>query len=120
MAKVADIRLSWKKSVSADVNKVEIVVTNDGTETRTELGVEVQEFQIVVAATKSCQFRVDTHDSEGQMTSSEVYSFTLGDLEAPQPATELFHEVLAVRDVPDPEPEPPPPPPPEPEPTPPA
>jgi hypothetical protein len=99
MAKVADVKLGWTKSPSSDVDSVEIVVINDGTETTTELGPEVQDFQIVVSASKSVQFSIKTYDSEGNMATSETYSFTLGDLEAPLPATGLFHEVLGVREV---------------------
>ena len=99
MAKVADIRLFWKKSVSADVSKATVIVTNDGTETTTEVGPEVQEITVVVAATKACSFRVITLDSEGLTSTSTTYDFVLGDLEAPQPATDLGHEVMAIRDV---------------------
>ncbi len=96
---VADVKLSWKKSTSADVSKIQIVVTNDGTETTTEGGPEVEELMIVVAASKSCQFKVVTFDSEGLQSTSSTYSFTLGDLTAPSPATDLFHEVVGVRDL---------------------
>lgn len=98
MAKVADVKLGWRKSVSADVAKVKIVVTNDGTETTTEGGPEVEEIQIVVKASTSVQFKVVTIDTEGYEATSELYSFTLGDLVPPQPATDLFHQVLSVRD----------------------
>lgn len=99
MAKVADVRLGWTKSPSADVEKVQIVVTNAGTETTTELGPEVEEFMIVVQASSAVQFKVVTFDSEGNQATSAVYDFTLGDLEDPLPATDLFHEVVGVRDV---------------------
>jgi hypothetical protein len=99
MAKVADVKLSWKKSPSADVKSVKIVVTNDGTETTTDLGAEVEEFMVVVAATKACSFKITTTDNEGLVATSVTYTFVLGDLEAPLPATDLKHEVVAVRDV---------------------
>jgi hypothetical protein len=99
MAKVADVRLGWKKSISSDVKTVKVVVTNDGTETTADLPPEAEEFMIVVSATKAVQFKVITFDTEGLQSSSSVYDFVLGDLEAPQPATDLFHEVVAVRDV---------------------
>ncbi len=99
--KVADVKLNWKKSISADIEKVVLTVTVDGTETVTELGKDVEEFMIVMNANGTCQFSVDTFDSEGLHTTSTVYTFTLGDLEAPQPATDLFHEVVGVRDIPD-------------------
>jgi hypothetical protein len=102
MAKrVADVKLSWAKSPSADVSGVKVVVTNDGSETTTDFGPEVEELLIVVAATKSVQFKVVVTDSEGLTATSETYTFTLGDLEAPQPATNLRHEVVAIREVPD-------------------
>lgn len=99
MAKVADVRLGWKKSVSADVTKVTVVVTADGTDTTTEVGKEIESFDIVVAAGKTISFKVVTEDSEGLVSTSVSYSFTLSDLEAPQPATALFHTVVAIRDV---------------------
>lgn len=99
MPKVADVKLSWTKSPSLDLQKVEVVVNNGGTETTTELGPEVQEFMIVVQASGGVQFKIVTYDTEGLKATSETYSFTLGDLEVPLPATNLFHEVVAVRDV---------------------
>lgn len=98
MAKVADIRLGWTRSPSTDVTKQVVLVTIDGAETTAEVGPDIQEWMITVNASKSVQFKVDSYDSEGNHTVSEVYSFVLGDLEAPQPATGLFHEVVAVRD----------------------
>lgn len=97
--KVADVKLRWTKSPSADVAGIEVVVTKDGTTMVTAGGPEVQELMIVVEASKSVQFKVITTDSEGLVTESATYSFTLGDLEAPQPATGLAHEIVAVRDV---------------------
>ncbi len=100
--KIADIKLGWTKSASADVSRVEVVVTKDGTSTTTEVGPEVESFQIEVEAMGAASFTVITYDSEGLQATSDLYSFTLGDLTAPQPATSLFHTVLGVRDVADP------------------
>lgn len=97
--KVADVKLGWTKSPSADVSKIQIVVINDGVTTTSEGGPEVESLQIVVQASKAVQFKVVTFDSEGLQSTSETYTFTLGDLEAPLPATSLFHEVVGVRDV---------------------
>lgn len=99
MAKVADVMLSWTKSPSADVNKVSVVVNNNGTETTVDFGPEVESFAIVVSASASVNFKVVVTDSEGQTATSTTYGFVLGDLEAPLPATNLSHEVIAVRDV---------------------
>ncbi len=98
--KVADVKLSWKKSVSADVGKIDIKVTINGNETSTELGPEVESFMIEVAALGVVSFLIVTHDTEGNQATSEAYTFSLGDLEAPQPATDLFHEIVGIRDVP--------------------
>jgi hypothetical protein len=100
MAKVADVKLKWTKSASADVNKVKITVTNDGTVTETELGPEVQEFMIEVGAGKSFSFSLMTFDSEGRQSTAADYSFTFGDLEDPLPPMNLSHEIVGVRDVP--------------------
>ncbi len=97
--KVADVKLTWKKSVSANISKVVITTNIDGTETTTELDANVEEFMIVVDAGKSASFRIDTYNDDNLVTSSITYSFTLDSLESPQPATELFHEITAVRDV---------------------
>jgi len=102
MSKVADIRLGWKKSVSADVAKVVVRTTVNGTETTVEGGPETEELVVTgIAAMSACQFKVETWNSEGLMTTSLTHDFVLGDLEAPAPATDLFHEVVAIRDVPD-------------------
>lgn len=98
--KVADVRLSWSPSVSADVVSQVARVQIDGNEPTTfEVGPSVGEVVIEVKASSSVVFSVESTDSEGESTISELYTFTLGDLVAPQPATNLFHEVLAVRDV---------------------
>lgn len=99
MPKVADVRLGWTKSPSADVSKVQVVVTNNGTESTVEGGPEVEELMVVVQPLGAVQFKVVTFDSEGNQATSETYAFTLGDLEAPLPATGLFHEVVGVRDA---------------------
>lgn len=99
--KRADVKLFWTKSPSADVDRVELAVTIDGTEQVYNLGSEVQELMIEVDAGKSVSFRVDTFDAEGNKAQSSVATFTLGDLEAPLPATGLGYEVTAVRDVPE-------------------
>lgn len=97
--KVADIKLTWKKSVSADVAKVKLYVTIAGQTTTTEFGPEVEEAMTEVKAMQSCQFRVESIDSEGLMSLSMVHDFTLGDLEAPAPATDLDHMIVGIRDV---------------------
>lgn len=99
--KVADVKLSWSKSPSADVSKVQVVLVNDGVTTKTDFGPEVESYQIVVQARKSVQYSVITIDSEGLQATSVLYTFTLGDLENPLPATNLTHEVVGIRDVPD-------------------
>ncbi len=74
-------------------------MTKDGTETTTEVGPEVESIQIVVEASKSVTFKVITTDDENLTSTSDIYTFSLGDLETPLPATNLFHEVIGVRDV---------------------
>jgi len=96
--KEADVLLSWKKSPSVDVSKQVIEITVDGNLKTFELGPEIESYQFVVSAKSSVSFNVTTFDEEGNQTASESYTFTLGDLEAPLPATSLFHEILAVRD----------------------
>lgn len=103
MSKVASVKLSWTKSQSVDVLKSILSVQIDGgIATVTELGPEVESAVVDVNAKSSVVFSVTTVDSEGLSTVSELYTFTLGDLEAPLPATNLFHEVVGVRDVVDP------------------
>jgi len=104
--RVADVKLSWKKSPSADITKVELVVNNGGNETRADLGPEIESYTIEVKAKTSVAFSVTVYDNEGNKATSEVYTFTLGDLELPQPASGLKHEVVGVRDVPGPDPTP--------------
>lgn len=99
MAKVADVKLSWRKSPSADVGKVTVVVTNDGAETSVDFGPEVEELMVVVKASTALSFKVVVTDTEGLTATSSTYTFTLGDLENPLPATNLTHAVIAIRDV---------------------
>ncbi len=98
--KVADVKIGWVASVSTDVVKSILSVSIDGAEPSTsELTPEVVSAVIEVKAQSSVVFSVTTVDAEGLQSVSETYTFTLGDLEAPQPVTGLFHEVVAVRDV---------------------
>lgn len=98
--KVADVKIGWVASVSTDVVKSILSVSIDGAEpTTSELTPEVVSAVIEVKAQSSVVFSVTTVDAEGLQSVSETYTFTLGDLEAPQPVTGLFHEVVAVRDT---------------------
>lgn len=99
MGKVADIRLGWKKSASADVVRVKIVTRIDGMESNVETeNPDVQEIRVTARPGSALQFQVFVTDSEGNTTPSTIYDHVFGDFEAPQPATDLFHEVLAIRE----------------------
>lgn len=100
MARVADVRFFWTRSPSADIATVKAVVTQNGTETVTEFGPEVEEFTLSIPALSSVQFKIESFDSEGNKATSETYGFVLGDLEMPLPATGLGHEVLGTHEVP--------------------
>lgn len=98
MAKIADVRLGWLPSVSTDVVEQVVHFSVDGNSREVTMTREVSELMIEVDALSSVQFFVVSKDAEGVEVSSEVYTFVIGDLEPPQPATGLFHEVVAVRD----------------------
>lgn len=103
--KVADVKLSWSPSVSPGVVKQVAKVSIDGAEpTVFEVGPEVESVVVEVKASSSVLFFVETTDDENLTSVSEQYTFTVKDLEAPQPATNLFHEIVGVRDVTDPVP----------------
>jgi hypothetical protein len=99
VSKIATVKLGWTKSPSADVAKVEVIVNTGGAVTTTEVGPEVESIQVEVAASTSFSFQLRVTDSEGLTASSELYSYTLGDLTAPVPPAGLFHEVIGVRDA---------------------
>lgn len=100
--KVADCRFSWKKSVSTDVSKVTILLNTNGVEQETELpGADLESFDMTFNANASGTFAVKTFDGEGNVTVSQSISWSVGNLEAPAPATDLAFQILAVRDVPD-------------------
>jgi hypothetical protein len=102
MAKVASVKLKWKRSVSADAVEQTIDIVKDGVSIPSAvIPTEVEEFVIDVPAQSSVQFTVTTKDSEGLVAVSGTYSFSLGDLENPQPATDLGHEILAINEVDD-------------------
>lgn len=100
--RVADVKLKWKRSVSADVALQIVKVIIDGVETlSSELPPELESVSITVKASQNVQFSVTTRDDEGQETVSEVYTFQVGNLDAPAPATELGHEIVGIREEPD-------------------
>lgn len=99
MAKVADCKFAWKKSPSTDVSRVEVILTANGVEQTTTLtSPDVEEFLVTIQASSSGTFVVKTYDTEGGIAVSQTLSWSLGDLEAPFPATDLTFTVLAVRD----------------------
>lgn len=98
--KVADVKIFWTPSPSADVEKVIVKTTVNGSETMSQFGPEVIEMMIEVAALGSVTVQIDVIDKEGLTGSSEIHSFVLGDLEAPQPVTNVGHEIVGIRDVP--------------------
>jgi hypothetical protein len=100
LMKVADVKLSWSPSVSGDVVKQVVRVAIDGqTPTTFEVGPSVDSVVIEVKASSSAVFSVESTDADGESVVSELYTFALSDLVAPQPATNLFHEIVAVRDA---------------------
>jgi len=102
VARVADVKLTWVRSPSADITTRNVEITVNGQTTTVSLGPEVSDYTIEVSARSTVQFRTTVYDSEGNEASSETYTFTIGDLEAPVPDTGLFHEVVGTRDVADP------------------
>ena len=101
MKKVADVRLGWKKSPSADVSEVQVTLVKNGSTSTVKFGPEVEEYVVTLEAGAAVRFQVVVKDDEGLVSESEVHDFTLGNLEKPAPATDLFHEILAIREVPD-------------------
>lgn len=99
MAKVADVKIFWTPSPSTDIEKVLVKTTINGAETISQFGAEVTEMMIVVSAMGSVTISIDVIDKDGLQASSEIHSFVLGDLEGPQPVTDIGHTVVAVRDV---------------------
>jgi len=98
--RVADVTLGWTKSSSDDAVKQTVFVINDGVTTVSDFSPDVEEMQITVEASKSVQFRVVATNGAGLNEQGGVYSFTLNDLNRPQPATGLGHKVTGTRDVP--------------------
>ena len=99
--KVASVKYTWSRSASVDVVLQKVEITKNGVLEVFEFPPETQEFIGTVQAASNVSFRVESIDSENNTVFSDLYTFTLGDLEAPLPATNLFHEVLEVVDVPD-------------------
>ena len=98
MAKVASVRLSWTRSPSSDVTMQKINVTINGDVKTIEIGPEVESYQLDINASSAVSFDVVSIDDDANVVSSEVYNFRISDLEAPLPATILFHEIVSIRD----------------------
>lgn len=97
--KVAKVRIKWKRSVSNDIEKRVITIDKGGEVTELELGVEVSEYVFDIEANTTTHVTTTLTDAEGNVVTSDLYSFPIGDLEFPQPDTEFSHEILEVRDV---------------------
>jgi hypothetical protein len=101
VGKVADIKLFWQRTATPidRIMKQRVDLVVDGVQYMiAEFGPEIQDFQITVRASQSVTYTITTTDKEGLEAVSASYSFTLGDLVAPLPATGLGHAVLAIRD----------------------
>ncbi len=105
MSKVADCKFSWAKSVSTDVVKVTAILVQGGVTQRIDMPtIDVESFEITFSPNSSGTFSVESMDNEGHVTVSETITWSVGDLVAPAPATNLKFEVVQIRDIPDPVP----------------
>jgi hypothetical protein len=95
---LAKIRLKWKRTVSTGSLTRKLTVTNDGETIVVDLPIEVEEYFIDVKASKTFSFQTEVKDDEGLVVSSTFFTFTLGDLIAPQPDTELGFEIVSIVD----------------------
>ena len=105
MRKVAIIKLFWRRSPSDDIKTQRIEIRVDSLPTTgVELGPEFEEMQVRVQASHTVVYRVVTIDEDQQEVPSVEYEFRVGDLEQPQPATDLGHVLLNIIEEPiDPE-----------------
>jgi len=99
--KQATIRFYWSRSASGDVTAQRLEVTKDGVKSVFDLPAELEEFVTEVNAKASVLFRVTAIDGDGNEGPSDTFDFTLSDLTAPLPLTNLGFEVLAINDLPD-------------------
>lgn len=96
---MATVKLGWKASVSTDVVKRVLTLAIDGQdEQKIELDAGTVEYTITVQASSSVHFRTTVFDAEGMSTDSVIYDFVIGDLTAPQPDTDLYHEIIGISD----------------------
>lgn len=104
---VADVLFTWKKSPSADVSKVIAVLNVEGIETQTEIAdPSMESWQTTIGTEKSGTFRVDTYDGAGNVAVSQVLTWSVPDLEAPLPATNLSYSIVGTHDDGNPAPAP--------------
>ncbi len=94
--KVADIKLSWQSSVTP-INSRKIIITKNGETETIDVPLEITAYMLVVPALGVVSFQTIVTDEDGS-SASELYTFSVGDLELPQPDTNLFHEIIGVRD----------------------
>lgn len=101
MAKAAQCTFFWKKSPSSDIVKNEVIILCNGAEYKFETGPEVEQIAVTVRASRAFSFTIKSFDAEGNEVVSASFSGSVGDLEAPLPATDLGFSVNAVVEVPD-------------------
>lgn len=100
MAKIANVRFSWLKSVSTDVVKTTLTLTTNGSDTVVELPSSQEEFVVEIPANTAFLLTATTTDRSGK-TFTVTYADSIDDLVPPQPVTNITHEILSVREVPD-------------------
>jgi hypothetical protein len=96
--KFATLRLHWVKSPSMDIDRVELRVNVNGSETITTLSGDTEEFTTEVSANSVISFDLKVFDTEGKEATSQTFTKGIGDLEDPLPPTDLGIDILAVRD----------------------
>jgi hypothetical protein len=99
--KVAEVRVFWERSVSADIvhQLVDVSTYTDGDDEGTslthELGPTVSE--VVLEVPENTSVNVAHQVFDGTYHSEVVaYDFRIGDLTAPQPAGFIGHEIVRV------------------------
>ena len=92
------VRLFWTRSPSTDVTARRITVTKGSESAQFDLGPEVSEYLIEVEAFTFVTFKTEVMDAAGNKATSDTYTFTSPDMEAPLSDTNLGHEIVGIID----------------------
>lgn len=101
MMKVGDVVLTWAPDPANDIVSVKLTITVNGTVQTTQmLAPNITSFTTTVKANSTVNAKFEVTDRDGLVATTE-YNFPVNDLETPTGVSNVSHQIINIREVPD-------------------